>query len=505
MTRVTGLANTRRGTLAGMSKSIVAIAVLLAAGLGITVAVLLSGPSTWGSNSGEDTGTASQATLFEIDPADVTAITVERSRRISSVRRSEGASWVFIDGPVDRMRPPTGWPANAPRIRAALDRLARIDRVGGDVSADPGEASASITLTTRTGETRVLRVATVAVGGNVAASTGDRSGLIERAAVAPLLDEGPLAWRLTDAFPGIGPTTTSRLTIETPHTPRLALENIESRWFLRSPVSARVEADAVNQLLSGLGAANVIRFDDQDDASPFGDPSMVITAERDRRTFDAGRVDIRTERTTADIGAPLSSGGSSVRARVTLDDGSVHLVTIARSGLPRLETLESPATLIARSPSSTVAEDVYFLTVDTPSTDETLGFRRRIDTWVQMRPDGGDAEVPAETRNAIDAAVSLLTTPVGRPATVSGETGLATPAQIDLRDASGGVIDVLRAGYDAEGRPIVRAGGVVWRYSDEQAAPLVALAQIPRPELLDRAPERVAPNPASDGDRSAGK
>ena len=488
-----------------MSKSIVAIAVLLAAGLGITAAVLLSGPSTGGSNSGEEVRIAHQEMLFEIDPAEVAAITVERGGRISSVRRAGGASWVFIDGPVDLAKPPTGWPANAPRIRAALDRLTRIDRVGGDVSADPGEAAVSITVTTREAGLRTLRVATVAVGGNVAASTDNSSGLIERAAVAPLLDEGPLAWRLTDAFPGVGPTTTSRLMIEARNTPRLALEKIESSWFLRSPVSARAEADAVTQLLADLGAVDVIRFDDQIDPAPFADPSMVIAAERDRRTFEGGRVDIQTERTIVEIADSLSAGGSSVRARVTLDDGSTHRVTVTRSGLPRLSLLESPETLITRTPSGAVAEDVYFLTIDPPNSGETLGFRRRIDTWVRMRRDGGDAQVSAETRGAIEAAVSLLTSPVGSPATLSGETGLTTPAQIELRGASGGVIDVLRAGYDAAGQPIIRAGGVVWRYNREQASPIFALGQIPPAEALERTPERSPPAPDPDGESPGGK
>jgi len=485
-----------------MSKSIVAIAVLLAAILGISAAVMLSGPSTGGGSAETGAPDAGSATLFSIEPAEVAAITVERDGQLSSVRRGEGASWVFVDGPVQMTAPPTGWPANAPRIRATLDRLSRIDRVGEDVSAEPGESAVSITLTSRDGASNTLRVARVAIGGNIVAATDDRSGLIERSAVAPILDEGPSAWRLRNALPGVGPTTTSRLTIEAEGSPRLSFEKIETSWYLRSPVSARADNDAVDSVLSALNAAEVVRFTPRDTQADFADPAVTITSERDRRTLEIGRTDIRTERVVAEVASPFSGGGASVPARITLDDGSTHRVSITRDSLPQSATLDNAERLLAKSPSDAAADDVFFLTIAPPEGGETIGFRRRLGTWVEMRPDGGEAEVRRTTRESIDATVSLLTSPVGNPTTISRPAVFRTPARIELRDISGGVVDVLRVGYDEEGQPVVRAGGVAWRYSAAQASPVLELAQVPGPDQLHAAPRpaptaRAPPRPAT--------
>jgi hypothetical protein len=409
---------------------------------------------------------------------------------------------VFVEGRVSGLGgPAVGWPANAPRVREALSMLERVERVGegGGEGAALGADAVEVRLVLSDGSERLLRVSPGSVGGNVAAEGPGGSGMVERGAVSAFLDEGPREWRLRDAMPGVGPATTSRVTLVDEDAGRLAFDKLEGRWFVRTPVSSRADSEAVSGLLSALGSLRVIRFLDEAHRVPAED-ALTVVAERDRRTVEGERVDVETERVTAVIGGASSFGPATRTARVTLSDGSRHAVAVSVESLPRGPGLLDVSGYLAPRPTAARAEDVHIVAVQASDGAGERGYRRRVEGWGEMRSDGGVvAAGPAEVER-VEAALRALTAGRASATPVAEAGALRLPGRVELRDVSGGVLDVLRVGYDGEDRVAVRNGPVVWRYGDDGPRDLIALIGLGEPASIGVGSERSDPAPTGGDD-----
>lgn len=503
-----------------MSKSVVAVALLIAGVLGVVAALVMTGPGGGGGSPDADggadgNGEGSAVTAgFDIDAGAVEAVFVRGGDGAwRGVRRGEGAGWVYVEGGVDVAGEARGWPANGPAIRSALSALEgmEITGEGGDV----GEGATEVRLVMRGSGARTLRVAGEAAGGNVLVEVdggAGGSGVVRRGLLAGVLDEGPASWRLERALPGVSGVATSRVTIEGVGGDRLGLDRLDGRWYVRTPVRARASADAAAGMLDALGGLRVVSFVGAD-ALEMGVGGWRVVAERDERRVEGERVAVETERVEAVFGAPAPYGVGARYARVTLPDGTEHGVVVNLGVLGDLAGLVEPRGYLARTPTGERAADVQFVTVSSVEgeggADE--GYRRRLGTWHALLADGGDEPVDSAARERLERVLGLLTAGGERVGVgLASEAGARTPIRVSLRDLSGDVVDVLRVGYSSSGTVVVRNGAVVWDYgamtgAGSDAEVIADFAGLPAFEELGG--ESVRPDPVglgADGTAGAG-
>ncbi len=482
-----------------MSKPAVLVAVGVAVALGI-LTLLVLGPGGGGGGSGD--GDAAAGPFFELDPSAVESVTVERPggepfvlRRVAEGVSVTGSRWVATAVGGDPAV--SGWPANGPRIETALGRLERIEAIDGAPSDRAPERSVLRLVFEVDGgasPSRELSFETSAAGGNLLARSGGRSAVIPRASVEQWIDTEPGDWRLRVALPGVGPATTSRLTLLGPAGERVSLSRVEGRWSVRAPVSVAADADAVEGLLDALGALRVAEFGAD---VPAGEAeTLTIVAERDRRAGGG----VETERLTARVGGPAPFGVGSRFAEVRFGEAGPFSIAVRGAALASMDGLLDARRYVSGAASSATASDVRFLTVSGGAGVEARGYRRALDTWEEMKPDGALEEVGAETRRGIEGVLEVLSSGEGEVSLVSDLGSLVTPARVELRGADGEVLEVLRVGYSGAGVLTVRSGAVAWRYPDAPEG-MAALLGVPEPELVVE-PEREPVSVPEGGDDS---
>lgn len=489
-----------------MSNRALLAAVIIAVAL-LGLALLLNKQPTpaTGTPSAPAGGAASGEPLMPFDPAQVSFIGVRREDgREESVRRTESGRWVYSAPSVGMAGGAAGaareWPAAIPgAATAALGALASLRPLGA-APADAVIPDGSAAITIRAGATtRTLRVSPESLGGRtVAQADGSAPVMIDASVIGPLLRPGPSSWRIPSAMPGV--REASRLTVTTP-TDSISLARLEGRWMLRRPAAARASEPAVAKLLDALAGIPVTRFvdDARADAAALGleRPRLIVRAETDERApDDAGAPHARVREITLHAGAPASADGSQLYA--SSDAKGEPLFVIPAAALGQIST--SPRNYIAPTATGVSPADVFTVMIRrTDPAPADRGYRRALGRWAALT--GGakrDAARDAAEVSRVDELLEFLASRPGEPEAIAAPAGAASPApspmrslaRIELGDLEGDPLEILHAGYTAEGVFAVRAGGVLILYPG--VSPPAALEL---PEFRSLPPEPGAPAP----------
>ena len=458
----------------------------------VGVALMLNPPGGGGSR-----GPASPIEglpLASFDPALVTSVSVTHpaQREQRAERRADGR-WVLTTSPLEW---PVALPAQAPGALAALAGLVRDPQ---PAPAPPESDTVTLSLGLADRSTVALRVAREQLGGRVRVWAAGASASAEVAPLQPLLNPGPASWRMKQALPGA--RDASRLTVTKSTGETIALARIDNRWTLRRPVAARAEPAAVESLLGALASLPVLRFDDAP-ATPLADmglarPALVIEAETDLR--DAGRdASVRTLSRRLLVGGPANAAGDELFAApeespsfvMTIPASAVASVsTVARNYLSPIVSAANPA-------------DVYIVTVRSLLTDDPTGersFRRELDAWVRLMPDG--SRIPADAAPVAEVLAFLTETP-GEPDAAGSAEDLRPVARLSLFDNEGDPLDLITVGFTADGDAAFRSGLVLTMFSAARVPALIALpdfASLPAPAPGAAPPKPVLPQGAPTG------
>lgn len=457
------------------------VTTLIVFGLLVGVAVLLNqgGPQKAQSTNGP-------TPILEIDPASIRTIEVVSDGDRSTVRRAESGGWVYVADDLE-------WPVRPDAPNTMLRVLGSVS--GSDPGSDEtglGDRVCTINLTLEDGSTRTIEVSEQTVGGRSLARTGEgKTAIIGPDLLDAATRPGPRGWRVADALPGVGPIDTSRVTIETPDA-SIALARVDGAWQMRAPVGARANAEAVNGLLQTLAAARAGSFIDPpglpaSSIMKLDAPGMVITCERDLRMIDdAGNVSVQTNARQLRLGGPAGADGASVYAA---PDAAPSFVLVLKSDLAT-SIPTSPRHYLATTATGVHPSEVWMVVIQ-PDSGASIGRRRHLDQWLELRPDGSTADAASEP---VEELLTFLAETPGEPDIASGD--MRSLARVDLLDSEGGVLDRITIGYNADGRLVARSGRIMWTYGLPEPPAILAVpsfgdlpAMEERPEVPEQDPD----------------
>ncbi len=470
-----------------MSRTAIIVLVIVALGLGATLYFVNQKPSPAGGNgstAGSDTPTGP---AFEINTAQVVALTVTEPGGVTrSVFRTPVGGWIYGELPVTT-EPETGWPVDASRVRSALQTLSPIPAVGRAQSTSINDSAPVIELRLADGTVRSLQVERESVGGNsLALVDSEEVVLIASDTVSDLLASGPETWRVTSPLAGIT-NDASRITI-TAGEHRVALAKVENRWTLRGPISARADEEIIRLVLNELLKMRITEFTDS--TGLVTDPVATIEVERDDSISSDGSARRVTSRIFT-IGAVSSAGATTRRATVRGTDlpPATPLIIDPSDVLTdqQFANLARPEAYISKQPLHERREDIGII-LFRPMGDMSAerGFRRDLEGWNEMNPQGGMRTAELPDRQALDAAITMLAVEKGEPYIASEIESFRPLTRVELYTLDGSDLGSLQVGY-TDGLLSVRRGTVLWAYPD-LAAP--SMFMLPTPEELEPEAER---------------
>ncbi len=449
-----------------------------AVGSAVLLALILAGAGFFlFRNPGQGAPQAGDAFL-RFDPASVESLIISPGSIDHRLRRAPDGRWTYSWGRIE-------WPAALPD--AAQSSFARLSNLTVAAPAAPdaaiGDNPRVVTIGLRDGSTLVLRISTHTLGGRTLAQAQGpgatdpvRSGLIDSALVDPLFSPGPESWRNSRAIPGAGDA--SRITITQGDT-SIALAKVEGKWHLSKPVSARAEPAAVANLLSALADLGVQKFENAPAgaSSPINNttaglatPRLSIVVEVDERAPDArGEFRVRTRASRLVIGGAADADGSLLFA--SPDPAAGALMTLAASAVSRIST--APRNYLASTATFADPADVFMVSM-TSGQMQQRGFRRDMDRWTRLLPDG--SRQPAESGPVEELLLFLASRPA-EPDPAADADDVRLVQRIELMDSGGDVIDLLNIGYTPDGALAVRAGNLVLRYPGVSAPAVLELME----------------------------
>ena len=403
-----------------MSKTALAIALVLLIALAGAGIMLLTAPKTKG-------GDQTVQLLPTLQPERVARIEIRNEAYLQEATR-----W---------RHERTGWPVRADLVRNAIRALSGLS--GPAYEGERIKAPNSVTLTMDDATEHVLRAdmrgfsgMTYGFNDNGAAefpmSVLDALGFDERDAFEPGLFPGLRLDRI--ATFEIGSASSS-----------LRARRLDGRWLVELAPETWARADDA----SVLAALERVR---QQGAE------RVLEA---RRAPDG--LDARTPTLRIAIGYREGSGTFDARLYASSLEGASALVRIpgvegAYVELGETDLVEIPTDAVAyaaRTALDVVASDVRSLLITQDAGTRSL--ERTLDGW-----DGGDG-ASATTSREVDDLLTLLTQAravPGRAADVVFESLVA----VDLFGDDGGILHTLEAGYSDEGAFVVRVGPLAWAY-----------------------------------------
>lgn len=434
---------------------------------------------------------ADERPLAAFDPALVTVIEVTHpgSPGQRAERRPDGR-WTLVSS-----RPE--WPAALPP--GALEALVGLSTLQRDPLATEAANDRVVALTIGLADRTSIdfNVAQEQLGGRARVWSGESSSLADVSTVRPLLDPGPDAWRVKAALPGA--RDASRIALETASGASLALARLENRWMLTRPLSARAEPAAVDALLGALASIGVGEFESPPKASEqdmgLSSPAMTIRIETDLPDAQgsADRIASRTLR----IGGPANTKGDLLYALP--GDGAGFVMTVQASAVASIST----AVRNYLTPTATAVrpQDVFIVSVrsllgpEASAAGEERSYRRELDGWVRLLPDGSRA--PADAGPVNELLAFLSDTP-GEADVASSPDGLRPLARISLFDLQGDGIEVITVGATADGEAGFRTGNVIVTHNPARVPTILGLpdlasipapgAPLPKPTLPQDAP-----------------
>jgi len=327
--------------------------------------------------------TGEGAPLLGVQPSQVQALRVVRPGETPIiVERAGDGSWSLRREGDDAGE---AWPINPSNARGAVRVLCEMRPLSTADPETPINEVLRVELILDDGEKRSIQVDAESLGGRRLVRTGDgRAASVESAVVDAFTSPGPLAWRRRVALPGVGPEV-SRITL-VGRDATLRLVRAGSSWRIDEPVRMRAGDGAVRSLIGALAGAAVQRFIDDPEAAaeaPVGDDDtrLTILCETDERIFDEGG-ELRTVTRTASlaVGAPAGVDQASFFARTGAGQTMVIDGAVGQLSL-------DPAAYAAATAAATRPADVGAVIIR-PATGEQRGYRRGIDGWSRMAPDG---------------------------------------------------------------------------------------------------------------------
>lgn len=468
--------------------------------VGALVALVLLGGLAFYLSRGGAAPVAPVSPLAEFDPATVIAIEVTpdggAAQRVERVGEGE---WRYAWAPARGQS--IAWPALVPPdAMRAIGRLSGLTPI--DAPASPGAARARIQLTLRGGSTVELSALQGALGGQTTLaieSPGKRSAYarIETSVIDALIAPGPASWRIPSAAPDV--RNASRLTL-TDRSGSIALAKLDGKWSMRRPVSARADQSAVETLIGALAGARVERFEERPPADPaatgLATPAMTLAWEVDERAPDAtGAIRVQTRHGLLRIGGPADAQGSLRYA--SADESGAALMVISASTLTSIST--APRNYLAPTVTGVLPQDVFMLTIadaSAPAGAPGAGlraYRRQMGAWVMQMADSSTAQADGA---AVERMLEFLAQRPGEAEPAQGEGDLREVARIDLFDLDGDPLDVIVAGYDADGTPGFRVKNLVILFPNVDPPELLSLTPFASLPPLPGAP---APLSAPEG------
>ncbi len=451
------------------------ISLLLACVLGIGAWFVMrpSVPTTARANAPVSGPVAPGNVAFAIDPASIVAIMRSSSDDPDqSVHRQIDRRWLY-DMPGGGT-----WPTDSQAIYTLLRTISET-RATGQTDANAKLTDDAVTMHfIRADKSSVeLRAARTAIGGNRMIQVVNPDGISRTALVSArfantLIETGPAQWRLHQAIPGMG-RDISRVMLAN-HESQLSLARTEGQWVLREPLAAPGDRVAIETLLDELAQIEVVQFFDAEDAPALDaaglvTPSLMITVERDMRTFDAtdessDRAQINTLRRTLAIGSLFDPADRTFFARAGDDDASgthteLLLVRLSESGM---NNILDPLHYVSRSPMTNPPTLVQLMVIRHAETATEQQYRRGLDGWELRDPEGVLLRmVSHDEAGAIDTFLATLaapTTPIPEP----HESALF--ATIDVLGRDGNILASIELALDpATDAPLALANMVAYR------------------------------------------
>lgn len=394
------------------------------------------------------------------------------------------------------------WPVDAERFRSVLrvlaeTRAAGTPEAGAGVGPGPtlvrwafeggGEVKLSLAAR-RLGGQGLVEVAATAPGSAQGSSPSRRVALAADSLHNLFTAPGPRGWRRTQLLPGVAVAAASVRMI-TPDA-SLALAREAGVWSLREPVAAPADPEAVRRLFSTLEQVHVARF--LDDASPkpadagLDTPIARVVIGLEQRTAGAAGVEVQSVTRELTLGGKADAGGQTLFA--TADEGRT-VVAVEAAGLSTLST--DPTRWISPTALSRAAADVAVLmfkgearAAATPAAPGTgpvaagaggaavavaapveLGFRRTLDGWVELRPDGTQVLQDSSRAEQIAALLNLLTATKAQAISLSAPAAYEAVGTLSVRGTDGAVIEELTLARTATPGVTIRTGPVFRSYT----------------------------------------
>lgn len=476
-----------------MSRTAIIVLVIVALGLGATLYFVNQKPQSAGGSDSSPGSSLPTGPAFEVDTAQVVALTVTEPGGVTrSVYKTPVGGWIYAELPVTT-EPDTGWPVDVSRVRSALQTISPIPAAGRSDSVTVSDSAPIIELRLADGTVRSLQVERESVGGNsLALVDSEQTVLIPADTVSEILSHGPESWRITSPLASIF-SDASRVTI-TSGDNRIALAKIENRWTIRGPISARADKEMVRSLLSELAKMSIAEFADTSDL--ITEPVATFEVERDDLISSDGSAR-RVTRRVLTIGGQITPGGSKRIATVRGTDlPPVTPIIIEQAGISTDEQfakLALPEVYISKHPLHERREDIgIILFRPMGDMDAERGFRRELEGWNEMNPEGGMRTAELPDREALDQALTMLTTEIGMPRIASDIDQYRPLTRIELYTLDGSDLGSLQVGY-TDGVLSVRRGTVLWLYPETDPP---SMFMLPAPDQLEPEPER---EPSGDG------
>lgn len=437
----------------------------------LVLGVIFGAAALYSMRSGGGPPTA-QPPLLGIEPSAVRALRVERAggEGAAVVERQADGSWRLR-----RETDPDGawWPVNPGNARGAVRLLCELRPLAEASANAPINEVLTIDAILDDGTARTLRVDAETLGGRRLVRTGDgRAASIDSAVVDAFQNPGPLGWRQPLALPGVG-AEVSRISLVGPES-AVRLARSGASWRLDAPVRMRASDASVRQLIGALAGASVQRFIDAPDAAAEapvgeGDSRLTIVCETDARVLaEDGQVRTVTTTRSLRLGAPASVDRSAWFART--GDGQTLVVDGA---VAQIST--DPTTYAAATAASTRPADVGAVILRADSGADR-GFRRGIDGWSRMTPEGALEAAEDQPVEDLLAFLAQRVAPEIRFDRPEGAEALAFVTLLDFASGPLETIGVLRTS-DAvvcELRPIGAEQPVYLVYPGAEAPAMLA-------------------------------
>jgi hypothetical protein len=405
--------------------------------------------------------------LLDMDPSQVRALRVEPAGGAAPVvveRQADGSWRLRREGDADGV----WWPVNPGNARGAVRILAELRPLADAPATTPINEVLTIDAILDDGTARTLRVDAETLGGRRLVRTGDgRAASIDAAVVDAFQNPGPLGWRQSLALPGIG-MEVSRITILGPDS-TVRLARTGAAWRIDAPVRMRAGDASVRQLIGTLASARVQRFIDDpavaaDAPVGEGDTRLTIVCETDERVLgEDGQVRTVTTARTLRIGAPASVDQTAWFART--GDGQTLVVDGAVAAIST-----DPTAYAAATAASTRPADVGTIILRHAGGADR-GFRRGIDGWSRMTPEGALEPMDAQPVEDLLAFLAQRVAPEVRFEAPEGAEPIAVVTLLDFASGPLETIGVLRTpgGVACELRPIGAEQPVYLVYPNAQA------------------------------------